>query len=242
VMRAMAVGARGGRGRLTLPPPRDYVVEAAERLHGELAAVADLLAAPSTSVRLILTPEAVVLAEARRAWTSLALYGYVVDAVVANRLVPGGGADPWRSAWADAQAVKLAEVEASFAPVPVQRAGYAPAEPVGATALAALGEELYGPASGDGARRLLAPPDTVRPLQVRRDGEEFLLRLELPLARRTDLELTRVGDDLRVRVGDYRRVLALPSGLRRCDIIAAALRDGALQVRFRPDPALWRAP
>jgi arsenite-transporting ATPase len=242
VMRAMAAGARAGRGRGVLPPPRDYVVEAAERLHAELAGVRDLLAAPSTSVRLILTPESVVLAEARRAWTSLALYGYRVDAVVANRLVPGDGGDAWRSAWADAQATRLAEVEASFASVPVQRAGYAAQEPVGVAALAALGDELYGPASGDAAVRLLATPGVGRPLQVERDGEEFVLRLDLPLARRADLELARVGDDLRVRVGDYRRVLALPSGLRRCDVVGAALRDGALQVRFRPDPALWRAP
>jgi arsenite-transporting ATPase len=243
VMRAIAAGARAGRGRgAGLPPPRDYVVEAAERLHAELAGVRDLLAASSTSVRLILTPEAVVLAEARRAWTSLALYGYRVDAVVANRLVPGDGEDVWRAGWAGAQAARLAEVEASFVPIPVQRAGYAPTEPVGVAALAALGDELYGPASGEAAVRLLATPGAGRPLQVDRDGEEFVLRLDLPLARRADLELIRIGDDLRVRVGDYRRVLALPSGLRRCDVVGAALRDGALQVRFRPDPALWRAP
>jgi arsenite-transporting ATPase len=250
VLRALAAGSRAaaasraaaGRGRPPGPPPRDHLVEAAERMHTELAGVRELLEAPSTSVRLVLTPEAVVVAEARRAWTALALYGYAVDAVVANRLVPGDGQDAWRSAWAVAQAEQLAEVEASFAPVPVQRAGYADAEPVGVEALAAFGDQLYGPVRAETARDLLAEPPAGRPLAVTRDGEEFELRLDLPLARRDQLDLARAGDDLVIRVGAHRRVLALPSALRRCDVVGAALRDGALRVRFRPDPALWRAP
>ena len=249
VLRALAAGSRAaagsgaaGRGRQPGPPARDYLVEAAERVHAELAGVREMLEAPSTSVRLVLTPEAVVVAEARRAWTALALYGYAVDAVVANRLVPGDGQDLWRAAWAAAQAEQLAEVEASFAPVPVQRAGYAAAEPVGVAALAAVGDQLYGPVSAGAAGELLAEPPADRPLAVTRDGEEFVLRLDLPLARRDQLDLARAGDDLVIQVGGHRRVLALPSALRRCDVVGAALRDGALRVRFRPDPALWRAP
>ena len=53
--------------------------------------------------------------------------------------------------------------------------------------------------------------------------------------------LVRKGDELVVTVGSYRRVLALPSALRRCEVEGAALRDGRLRVRFTPDPALWMA-
>ena len=80
--------------------PDDDVFGAVERLHEQLAAVQALLTDPATtSVRLVLTPESVVLAEARRTFTSLALYGFAVDGVIANRLIPGGGDDPWRNAW-----------------------------------------------------------------------------------------------------------------------------------------------
>ena len=86
-----------------VPMPTDAVFDAVERLHTELAGVRAVLADPErTSVRLVLTPEAVVVAEARRTMTTLSLYGYRVDAVIANRIFPGG--DPWRDAWAEGAA------------------------------------------------------------------------------------------------------------------------------------------
>lgn len=250
VLRALSTGARASRGapgRRPTAPPRDHVVDAAERLRAELAAVREVLGAPGTSARLVLTPESVVIAEARRTFTSLALYGYPVDGVVVNRVVPGGGRDPWRTAWARSQAQRLVEAEACFHPAPVLRAGYASAEPVGIEALAEFGDRLYGPPGEDAARRLLAPPDPAARMRVERataaDGrEEFVLVLPLPLADRDDVELARVGDDLSVDVDGRRRLLALPSALRRCVVAGAGLREGALRVRFHPDPALWRAP
>src|SRR3954452_7964265 len=127
----------------TVPMPTDVVFDAVERLHAELAAVREVLAdAERTSVRLVLTPEAVVVAEARRTMTTLSLYGYRVDAVLANRIIPPG--DPWRDRWAEAQEPQLTEVTESFAPLPVLRVPYQEAEPVGLEALVAVGREAYG--------------------------------------------------------------------------------------------------
>jgi arsenite-transporting ATPase len=84
--------------------PEDGVFEAVTRLHGDLAEVHELLTAPTTSVRLVLTPEAVVVAESRRTLTSLALYGFRVDGLVANRVLAASD-DPWTTGWAAAQAV-----------------------------------------------------------------------------------------------------------------------------------------
>ena len=242
VRRAMAAGARALRGDGVVPRPRDHVVEAAERLHAELAGVREVLAGPATSVRLVLTPEALVIAEARRTLTALALYGYGVDGVVANRLVPADGADGWRSGWARSQAARLAEAEPSFAPAPMLRAGYAPGEPIGPDALAALAETLYGPAGSDVAGDLLALPDHAARLRVERDDEEFVLVVPMPAAERGLMSAARVGDDLCLQVAGHRRSLSLPSALRRCVVTGARLRDGELRVRFRPDPALWRVP
>jgi arsenite-transporting ATPase len=219
-----------------VPMPQDRVFDAVERLAADLAAVRAALCDPaSASVRLVLTPESVVVAEARRTLTSLSLYGYRVDGIVANRVFPDGGADEWRAGWVAAQAEQLAEVDASFAPLPVWRAPYRPAEPVGLEALAAVAGDLYGAA---GAEALAAPtgPELV---DVERLGDDFVLSLALPLADKRDLDLVRKGDELVVTVGPHRRILALPSVLRRCVVVGAALRDGRLRVRFEPDPTLW---
>jgi len=203
--------------------PEDHVIDAGERLHRGLLEVRELLTGPGASVRLVLTPEAVVLAEARRTLTSLSLYGYRVDAVIANRVFPSEGADPWRERWVRAQARHLAEVEESFAPLPVHIVPYLEAEPVGLDALIAVAEAMYGESDP------FAPPSVAPPLRITADGELFLA---LPLADKDEVDLARKGDELIVNAGSYRRVLALPVALARRPVRDAALRDGFLRVRF----------
>jgi arsenite-transporting ATPase len=217
-----------------VPMPRERVFDAVERLHAELREVREVLTGADASVRIVLTPESMVVAEARRTLTSLSLYGYRVDGAVANRVFPPGR-DAWRAGWVAAQRQQLLDVESSFAPLPVHRAAYCPAEPVGPAALAELAERTYGDSDP------FAAPAGDEPVRVERSGDEFVLSLLLPLAERDLTELVRVRDDLVVTVGGRRRVLALPSALRRCTVAGAVLRDGRLRVRFEPDPEQWRA-
>ncbi|GII76076.1 arsenic-transporting ATPase [Sphaerisporangium rufum] len=206
--------------------PEDAVVGAAARLHTGLMGVHRMLTGGNASVRLVLTPEAVVVAEARRTFTSLSLYGYRVDTVVANRVFPDEGSDQWRRGWAAAQARHLAAVGESFAPLPVRTVPYLPAEPVGPDALAALGDRLYGDADP------FAPPAGDPPLVIRQAGDAHELTLALPLAGKDEVDLARKGDELIITAGSYRRVLALPAALARGRVRDAALRDGHLRVRF----------
>ena len=239
VRRALELGARAGRSAGSAPP-RDYLVEAAERLHAVLAGLRELLDAPQTSVRLVLSPDAAGVAQARQAATALALYGFPVDAVVANRLVPGDGEDTWRLARAGDQHAAVEQAERLFAPVTVRTVADELAEPVGVLALLALGEGLYGAPGPAAAQTLLGPSE--RPPatgEVIRDGEHFELCLPLAFADRRDLGLARSGDHLVLQLGGHRRVLALPSGLRRCVVVGARLAGGVLRVRFAPDPDLW---
>ncbi|WP_214326609.1 ArsA family ATPase [Nonomuraea sediminis] len=202
--------------------PGEEVMSAGERFHRGLMEVRELLTGEHASVRLVLTPESVVLAEARRTLTSLNLYGYRVDAVVANRVFPAGGADEWRSQWVAAQSRLLTEAEESFAPLPVHVVPYLPAEPVGVDALAKVGQDLYGDSDP------FARPDVEPPLRLSADE----LSLALPGADRDEVDLGRKGDELIVTAGPYRRILALPAALARRKISGAALRDGVLRVRF----------
>jgi arsenite/tail-anchored protein-transporting ATPase len=209
-----------------IPMPEDDVFGAVERLHAELDQVRALLTGPDAGVRLVLTPEQVVLAEARRSFTTLSLFGYRVDGVVANRVFPDGDADPWRAGWVQAQAEVLAEVDASFSGIPVWRSDFRPAEPVGLAELRELGRDLY--AGGD-------PLDVRRseePLRIIRTSEGAMLRLRLPFVDRADVDLARDGDDLVVTVASYRRLLTLPAGLARRRVAGARVDGGELLVRF----------
>jgi arsenite-transporting ATPase len=214
-----------------VPMPGDSVFDAVERLHVELDEVRALLSGPDASVRLVLTPENVVLAEARRSYTTLSLFGYRVDGVVANRVFPADDADDWRAGWVLAQDEVLERVGQSFAGLPVWRSEYRPREPVGVEALTELARELYGESDP------LAATKGKGPFRISRNEAGAVLRLALPLVSRAEVDLARNGDDLVVTVGSYRRLITLPSGLARFRIAGARVEQGELQVRFVEAPA-----
>jgi len=217
--------------------PHDSVFDAVSRLHAELSEVRELLTAPTTSVRLVLTPEAVVVAEARRTLISLALYGYRVDGLVANRVFAASASgDGWTAGWVAAQQEQLEAVRRDTAPLPLLESIYAPGEPVGLEALTDLGAALYGDADPTGS----SPGQEL--VAVTRDRDGFLLSVALPLARLEDVDLARSGDELVVTIVGHRRLLELPSALRRCTVGGARLVSGRLVVRFEPDPSLWPQP
>lgn len=216
------------------------VVEALRRLQRDLADVRTLLAGPDASVRLVLTPEAVVVAEARRCLTTLSLYGYRVDGVVANRVFPAAGADNWRRQWVAAQRAILDDVADSFRPLPIWESPYRVCEPVGMEELAAFAVEMYG--SHDPLARATDETSWWVDPHIDTDGRTYTLIMPLPLASADELDLTRHGDDLVVTVGSYRRVLPLPAVLAKVPVGSARLEDGRLQVRFVPresGPAPW---
>ncbi|MEP6629604.1 MAG: ArsA family ATPase [Lapillicoccus sp.] len=178
-----------------MPLPSAEVAGAVAGWYRQMRAVQALLSGPTGSVRLVLTPERVVIAEARRTWTSLSLYGFVVDGVVVNRVIPparGGRGDAWRRAWTIAQDAGLAEVGDSFAGMPVVQVPYLPGEPVGPDALDALADAVtpWGPAPADAADPFaVLTPVSQQGLRVRRQGDGYRLTLPLPFvaaARGTD--------------------------------------------------------
>lgn len=210
-----------------LPVPGDEVFGSAAQFYDRLDGVRELLTDTSrTSVRLVVNPERLVVAEARRTYTYLSLFGYRVDAVVANRLLPEAITDPWFQEWKARHAEHLTSIEDGFAPLPILRAELASDELVGVDALRAFAGHLY--ADLDPAA-VLHPGE---PLQVVAKGTGFELTVELPFADKEELELGRRDDELLIRVGSHRRALLLPDSLRRREVRAASLRDGKLRVTF----------
>jgi arsenite-transporting ATPase len=195
-----------------------------ERLDGVHSVLTD---ASTTSIRLVVNPEKMVIAEAQRTYTYLSLFGYRVDAVVANRLLPPEVSDPWFDRWKALQAEHLETIDDGFAPVPVLRAELAAEELVGFERLRAFGALLY---EGIDPAAVLHEGELLQ-VETSADGRATLV-LPLPFAERDDLDLGRHDDELLVRVGPYRRVVLLPDTLRRRKVVSAALREGTLRVTF----------
>ncbi len=223
-----------------VPMPAEWLYDTGTRWDAELAAVQAAVDAASTSVRLVAEPGPAATARIRAARTGLALYGMRLESVTANRLLPTGSADPFLAGLSERQQEHLKTMrhetdEGGEAENPVAELPHLGHDPHGPENLARLG--VAGPGRWDLPDVPAVDPWTVEDRLA--DEGHLVWRLPLPAATRDQLDLVRRGDELVVDAAGFRRIMPLPSALRRCTVAGAALRDGALAVRFAPDPALW---
>ncbi|MDZ4825133.1 MAG: TRC40/GET3/ArsA family transport-energizing ATPase [Actinomycetota bacterium] len=210
-----------------LPIAGDAVFGAVRRFYDRLDGVRELLTDGSiTSARLVVNPERMVIAEARRTYTYLSLFGYHVDAVVANRVLPAAVDDPWFAQWKTAQKAHLEVIVDAFAPLPILRAELADHEMVGYDELASFATKLYGDV---GATERLS---NVEPMRVEAEGDRITLSLHLPGVTRGEIDLGRTEQELLVTIGSLRRALVLPDSLVRRDVVRAHLEGDRLEVEF----------
>jgi arsenite-transporting ATPase len=215
----------------SLPIAGDQFFGAVERLHGNLDAVRRILTDErSSTVRLVVNPEKMVIAEARRTYTYLSLFGYRVDAVVVNRIIPDTVTDPYFVQWKEIQAEHLATVRESFEPVPILTAKLFDREMVGVPLLEEMGNEVYGD------REATSILFRDQPVRVRRRGADYVLSLRLPFVSREEMDIHRRGEELYVKVGAYKRNLVLPQTLQRLEIREAKLRGEHLDIHFGREP------
>lgn len=212
-----------------VPMPAQWLYEAAARWDEDLAAVQDVLEAPTTSVRLVAEPGPAADAALRLGRLGIALYRLPVSALVANRMLPAGSTDPWLAGLA-AQQEKYAAQWAGDQSLPVLPVPHLGRDPHGPEDLAELAP---APAPAIAPRPAWAVED-----RIAEDGV-LLWRVPLPGAEKRELGLVRRGDELLLTVGPYRRIVPLPAALRRCTVSGAALAEGELRIRFTPDPDLW---
>jgi arsenite-transporting ATPase len=224
------------RAFLDVQLPDERVFMEVQQLVRNLVAMDRILRAPQTTLRLVMTPDRMVVKEAMRTFTYLNLFGYLTDAVAVNRVFPEAVDGTYFGAWRELQHEQLGLVSSGFSPVPVLCAPYFEREVLGPEMLDRLGDELFAKA-GDPAAVLYATVSQ----QLRLDGDRAELRLELPFASKGDVSLKKIGLELVVRVGESKRVIELPSSLAAFRPASASLADGALVVTFETQSEAVRA-
>jgi arsenite-transporting ATPase len=203
------------------------VFAAGQRFYEAILGVEEILTdRENASIRLVANAEKMVIAEARRAYTYLNLYDYGVDAVVVNRLLPDEVSDPYFARWREAQGRHLETIGDSFSPIPILRARLFDREMYGLEALGALGDDVF---------------DGVDPLamlfrgathEILPNGEGYEVVLNLPLAEKKDVDLSKRGAELFVRVGAHKRNILLPDSMTRLTATGASIEEGRLRVRL----------
>lgn len=203
-----------------------------------------------TSYRIVVNPEKMVIKEGARALTYLSLYNYPVDAVVVNRVLPGitlerdsesdtrfgiKGAsvtapskDEYLQALQETQCRYLAQIGQDFYPLPLLSTEWSGSEMVGTEALSKLASSMFGDAD----------PGEIfyvgQPQEIAEEGDSFVLKLPLPNVELQKVQLTKRGDELFIRIGNFKRELLLPAALAQRPAGGAILNQGILHINFPP--------
>jgi len=226
-----------GAGRLLRPLSKPLIgadlpdtatLDSIDGLFSTLDKVRLLLSDPQvSSLRLVINPERMVIKETQRTYTYLNLYGYAVDAVLVNRVIPPEVIDPYFDAWKQQQAANLGFIGEAFGMLPVLQAPLFNQEMGGFDSLRRLADALY---------RDRNPAEIMTASQahhIESDGQEgYYLSVPLPFAEKGDLDLYRAADELTLRVGPYRRNIVLPYALWNLDIENARFEQSQLRIHF----------
>ena len=215
------------KGMLDMPLPPDGVLEEVERLVRNLVAMNGILRDPeSTSVRLVMSPDRMVVREAMRTFTYLNLYGYLTDAVIVNRLFPEEAEDGYFADWRRLQQEQMELVRSGFSPVPILTAPYLPQEVMGEAMLDTLATSVFGELDAH------AVLHSKLSQELSAANGHATLRLSLPFADREEIDLKKIGLDVIVTVAGEKRTIILPAAMTAYRTKGARLRDGALEVLF----------
>lgn len=207
--------------------PSDDVLDSIERLARGLEEMQRLvLDSEITSVRIVLNPEKMVLAEAKRSFTYLNLFGFNTDAIIVNRVLPDEAGKGFFAHWREIQKKYEEEIVLNFQPLPILKAPMMQKEVIGLPILDELADIVYGE-QVPSAMLYRGRTETIR----EEDGD-MLLELSIPFVEKADLDLTQTGDELTVDAGAYKRKVILPRTLMGREVIGARYAKDRLIIRF----------
>ena len=210
-----------------IPLPSDDVFGAVKELYRQMEDMGPILQDPKrSSIRIVLNPEKMVINESQRLYTYLNLFGFPVDAIVANRVLPEEARSEYFDRWFSIQAGHLKTARSAFEPLPFFEAPLFDREMVGTEMLGEFAERVFDETD---------PTEVLhreKPMEIKKKGAGYVLSLRLPFAEKDRIEVWTRGDDLVVQVDNQRRHLVLPRTLAGRGVEGAAFSDEWLRVTF----------
>jgi len=210
-----------------VPLPSDSVMGELENIYHDLDEMRLVFTdRETTSVRIVVNPEKMVIKEAQRSFTYLNIYDFNVDAVVVNRVIPDNVTDEYFKVWKDIQKGYRAMIKESFAPIPLYYAPLFESEIVGLPMLSRVGAAVFGEEDP------VAIKFSQRAQTIKKHEKGYTLSLYMPFTEKNDLSLNQKSDELIIKVGSVKRNLTLPRTLRGLVIQGARFEDDTLIIEL----------
>lgn len=228
--KAIKVAGPIAESLLKIPMPSGDVLDEFDKIYYQLDEMKKLFSDREiTSIRIVVNPEKMVIKEAQRSFTYLNIYDFNVDAVVVNRVIPDNVSDSYFKVWKDIQKKYKEDIVDSFTPIPIYYAPLFETEVVGMTMLNRMAEEVF---KDDNPVEIKY---NGRAQKVDKDGEDYILAIDMPFMDKKDLSLNQKGDQLIIKARSIKRNITLPRTLLDFSIKRAKFEDEMLKIWFGSD-------
>ena len=212
------------------PLPTDEVFVSIENIYTKIISIKELLTNPErSSVRIVTNPEKMVVAESRRAYIALSLFGFPVDCVIANRVIPAESKDDYLAKWRNIQKIYLKQIHEYFDPIPIKTSRLFHGEVFGQEKLGLLAMDIFG--DDDPAQVLHFD----RPFWIDNNNGTLEMNIKLPGVSKDKIDLWTKNDELIITVEGRRRNLLLPRALQGRRLSKARYNNDVFTISFEKE-------
>ena len=179
-----------------------------------------------TSIRIVTTPEKMVVEETKRNYMYMNLYDFNVDGLYINRILPRDIGNEFFDEWLNIQQKYITEITETFTALPIYRIPW-------------YEEELKGEDNISRIVRDVLTDDHIFDAAIINDRERFEqtdegydLRVSIPGADKKDIDLYQASTDIVIKTGNFKRNIPLPNILRDHVVSGAGYENGVLKISF----------
>ena len=216
-------------GATKIPMPKDEVFEEMKRLYTKIDELHELMMDKKVvSIRIVTTPEKIVIKEAKRSFSYLHLYDYNVDAIIINKIFPKESMEGYFNAWIKLQEQSLQDIEESFKGLPIFKVELMDKELRCYSMLEQVGSQIY---------KEYLPEDILfedKIFEVQKLPEGYSLNIHIPFVDKRELKLSQQGDELTLTIKNEKRCFTLPQKLKNQEINSAKYEDDQLRIYYLP--------
>ena len=217
---------------MKIPMPEDELFDEVDALYNKLEKLQELMQNKEiVSLRIVTTPEKIVIKEAMRSFSFLHLYDYNVDGVVVNKIFPKDSMKSYFSKWCTLQEEGIKQIQTAFSELPIFYLPLKKSELRGNEMLVETGKELFGELEekNKSSEEILF---TEKIYEVIKTEEGYTLRIKMPFVDKKELSLSQNGDEILLAIKNEKRSFILPTKLLSREILGAQYKEDHLEVRF----------
>ncbi|MDP4178954.1 MAG: ArsA family ATPase [Bacillota bacterium] len=212
---------------MKIPVPTDSTFDEIEKLFSKIEELHELMINKDiVSIRIVTTPEKIVVKEAKRSFSYLHLFDYNVDAVIINKIFPEVSLKGYFGAWENIQKNSIDDIYESFKGIPIFKLELMNNELRKYETLQKVGDQIYGELSPEN----VLFKDKIFNIVKEADGYNFVINM--PFVDKKELSLSQKGDEITISIKNEKRSFVLPKKLQSKGIVNAKYDDGKLNIHF----------